>query len=115
MLGGGSSLCVGWRCGAAVPPTVESALDGSYPISRPLYLYTLGEPSGAILEFVRWIQGDEGQKVVEREGYVPNVVYSCGALVHNRELIIPYAMSDYASTFATVSLDEVLAHMKMTG
>ena len=47
----------------------------------------------------------------EREGYVPNVVYSCGAVVHNRELIIPYAMSDYASTFATVSLDEVLAAM----
>jgi predicted GH43/DUF377 family glycosyl hydrolase len=47
----------------------------------------------------------------EREGYVPNVVYSCGGLLHNRELIIPYAMSDYASTFATVSLDEVLDAM----
>jgi predicted GH43/DUF377 family glycosyl hydrolase len=47
----------------------------------------------------------------EREGYVPNVVYSCGALIHNRTLIIPYAMSDYASTFATVSLDEVLGAM----
>jgi predicted GH43/DUF377 family glycosyl hydrolase len=45
----------------------------------------------------------------EREGYVPNVVYSCGALLHGRELIIPYAMSDYASTFATVSIDELLA------
>jgi predicted GH43/DUF377 family glycosyl hydrolase len=47
----------------------------------------------------------------EREGYVPNVVYSCGAVIHNRELIIPYAMSDYASTFATVSLDEALGAM----
>ena len=44
----------------------------------------------------------------EREGYVPNVVYSCGGVIHNRQLVIPYAMSDYASTFATVSLDEVL-------
>ena len=44
----------------------------------------------------------------EREGYVPNVVYSCGALTHGRELVIPYAMSDYASTFATVPLDDVL-------
>jgi predicted GH43/DUF377 family glycosyl hydrolase len=44
----------------------------------------------------------------EREGYVPNVVYSCGALLHGRELIIPYAMSDYASTFATVAVDEIL-------
>jgi predicted GH43/DUF377 family glycosyl hydrolase len=48
----------------------------------------------------------------EREGYVPNVVYSCGAALHGRELIIPYAMSDYASTFGTVPLDEVLAAMK---
>jgi predicted GH43/DUF377 family glycosyl hydrolase len=47
----------------------------------------------------------------EREGYVPNVVYSCGGLLHNRELILPYAMSDYASTFATVALEEVLNHM----
>ncbi|HEY2786461.1 MAG TPA: glycoside hydrolase family 130 protein [Fimbriiglobus sp.] len=47
----------------------------------------------------------------EREGYVPNVVYSCGAAVHGKELIIPYAMSDYASTFATVPLAEVLGGM----
>jgi len=43
----------------------------------------------------------------EREGYVPNVVYSCGAMLHNGSLVIPYAMADYASTFATVSLDEL--------
>jgi predicted GH43/DUF377 family glycosyl hydrolase len=51
----------------------------------------------------------------EREGYVPNVVYSCGALVHGRELVIPYAMSDYASTFATVPLDDVLNAMTRSG
>jgi len=48
----------------------------------------------------------------EREGYVPNVVYSCGSLVHGGQLVIPYAMSDYATTFATVSLDDVLAAME---
>jgi predicted GH43/DUF377 family glycosyl hydrolase len=48
----------------------------------------------------------------EREGYVPNVVYSCGSLLHGRQLIIPYAMSDYATTFATLSLDDVLAIME---
>src|SRR6266702_513754 len=48
----------------------------------------------------------------EREGYVPNVVYSCGALIHNGELILPYAMSDYATNFATVRVDEVLAAME---
>jgi predicted GH43/DUF377 family glycosyl hydrolase len=47
----------------------------------------------------------------EREGYVPNVVYSCGSLLHGRQLIIPYAMSDYATTFATLPLDEVLSAM----
>jgi len=48
----------------------------------------------------------------EREGYVPNVVYSCGSLVHGRRLVIPYAMSDYATTFATLSLDDVLSAME---
>jgi predicted GH43/DUF377 family glycosyl hydrolase len=48
----------------------------------------------------------------EREGYVPNVVYTCGALLHWRELVIPYAMSDSATSFATVPLDEVLAAME---
>jgi predicted GH43/DUF377 family glycosyl hydrolase/serine/threonine protein kinase len=47
----------------------------------------------------------------EREGSVPNGVYSCGGALHNGELIIPYSMSDYATTFATVSLDEVLEAM----
>jgi predicted GH43/DUF377 family glycosyl hydrolase len=48
----------------------------------------------------------------EREGYVPNVVYSCGSLLHGRQLVIPYAMSDYATTFATVPLDEVIGAME---
>lgn len=48
----------------------------------------------------------------EREGYVPNVVYSCGGVVHAGQLIIPYAMSDYASTFATVPLEGLLQRMR---
>jgi predicted GH43/DUF377 family glycosyl hydrolase len=44
----------------------------------------------------------------ERQGYVPNVVYSCGGLLHNQQLIVPYAMSDYATTFATIPLDQLL-------
>jgi predicted GH43/DUF377 family glycosyl hydrolase len=50
--------------------------------------------------------------VKEREGYVPNVVYSCGSMVHDDNLIIPYAMSDYASSYATVNLTELLAELK---
>jgi len=48
----------------------------------------------------------------EREGYVPNVVYTCGALIHNGELIMPYGLADHATGFATVPLDEVLAAME---
>lgn len=48
----------------------------------------------------------------EREGYVPNVVYTCGALVHNGDLIIPYGLADHATGFATVPLAEVLAAME---
>ncbi len=48
----------------------------------------------------------------EREGYVPNVVYSCGSMIHNDDLIIPYALSDYASTYATVNLKELLGELK---
>jgi predicted GH43/DUF377 family glycosyl hydrolase len=48
----------------------------------------------------------------EREGYVPNVVYSCGPLVHNGQLIIPYGLADHACGFATVAVDEVLAAMR---
>ncbi len=48
----------------------------------------------------------------EREGYVPNVVYSCGALIHNGELVIPYAMSDINSGIATVDVAELLNSMR---
>ena len=48
----------------------------------------------------------------ERHGYVPNVVYTCGALVHRGQLIIPYAYADHATSFATVALDEVLGAMR---
>ena len=48
----------------------------------------------------------------EREGYVPNVIYTCGAIAHNGILGIPYAMSDYASAFATVNMEELLRAVK---
>lgn len=48
----------------------------------------------------------------EREGYVPNVVYSCGSIRHNGNLIIPYGMSDCASTYASVNLNELLEELK---
>lgn len=47
----------------------------------------------------------------ERVGYVPNVVYSCGGMIHNDTLVIPYAISDRSTTFALVSLPELLAEL----
>jgi beta-1,2-mannobiose phosphorylase / 1,2-beta-oligomannan phosphorylase len=48
----------------------------------------------------------------EREGYVPNVVYSCGSIIHNENLIIPYGISDTASTYASINLNELLNELK---
>ena len=47
----------------------------------------------------------------ERDGYVPNVAYSCGAMIHNDQLIIPYAMSDSVAGIATVSVPELIAQL----
>jgi predicted GH43/DUF377 family glycosyl hydrolase len=51
----------------------------------------------------------------EREGYVPNVVYTCGALLHAGKVIIPYAMSDYSTGFARVLLDDLLGALLKEG
>jgi len=48
----------------------------------------------------------------EREGYVPNVVYSCGSLIHNNSLILPYAVSDYSSKYAVVDMAELFDALK---
>jgi predicted GH43/DUF377 family glycosyl hydrolase len=48
----------------------------------------------------------------EREGYVPNVVYSCGSIIHNQSLILPYAVSDYSSTYGVVDLEELLEALR---
>lgn len=55
----------------AYGPSVESALDGTYPIARPLYMYSLGEPTGEAKKYLEWIFSDEGQDLVAKNGYVP--------------------------------------------
>jgi len=47
-------------------------------------------------------------EAAERDGYVPNVVYSCGSLLHRGQLVLPYAMNDKATTFATLSVNDLL-------
>lgn len=51
----------------------------------------------------------------ERHGYVPNVVYSCGSIIHQDKLFIPYAVSDLASSFATISLPDLLDELLRQG
>jgi phosphate transport system substrate-binding protein len=55
----------------AYEPSLETALDGTYPVSRPLYMYSLGEPAGEIRKYLEWIYSDVGQAIVQKSGYVP--------------------------------------------
>jgi predicted GH43/DUF377 family glycosyl hydrolase len=48
----------------------------------------------------------------EREGYVPNVIYSCGSIINNKKLIIPYGLSDYSTSFAEIDLAELIDKFK---
>lgn len=64
--------CVSAKEGTAcVPPNEKTAQDRSYPISRPLFMYTTGEPEGAIKTYVDWILSDEGQCILMKSGYAP--------------------------------------------
>jgi len=69
-------------------------------------LLDLHDPTRVIGRLREPLLAPEGN---EREGYVPNVVYSCGSMRHGRDLILPYAMSDKASAIVSISLDELLA------
>ncbi|NDP19783.1 MAG: glycosidase [Paludibacter sp.] len=85
----------------AVGPMREYSLSAS--------LYDLNNPE---IEIGRLNKPLLTPNETEREGYVPNVLYSCGSIIHNDELVIPYAMSDDSSTYATVKLRELLDVLK---
>lgn len=72
-------------------------------------LLDLNDPSHVIARLREPLLVPEGN---EREGYVPNVVYSCGSLIHHGRLILPYAMSDKASAVASMSLDALLERLR---
>lgn len=54
-----------------VEATFDTVMKGIYPISRPLFMYTNGKPEGLVKEFIEFVLGPEGQKIVEKEGFVP--------------------------------------------
>jgi len=62
---------------ACVSPSVATASDRSYPIARPLFMYTDGEPQGAIKEYMDWILSDTGQCILKKKGYAPVRAVKC--------------------------------------
>jgi phosphate transport system substrate-binding protein len=66
------TVCLSSEAGKpCVMPSEDAALDGSYPIARPLFMYTNGKPQGEIKNYMDWIMSDTGQCLVAKEGYAP--------------------------------------------
>jgi len=57
----------------AFAPNVENTQTAKYPIARPLYMYTRGEPKGSVKKYLKWVQSEAGQAIVRATGYVPIV------------------------------------------
>ncbi len=57
--------------GPYILPAAETVNNGTYPIARDLYMYTAGEPTGHVLEYLEWIRGAEAQEIVIELGFVP--------------------------------------------
>ncbi len=60
-----------WIDDRSVAPTVSNVADGTYPIARSLYMYTRGEASGLVKDYLHFLLSDDGQAIVAREGFVP--------------------------------------------
>lgn len=66
------TICVSERADSpCVEPTLDHAVTKTYPISRGLYMYTLGQPQGSIAAYLDWVRSDAGQAIVKRVGYAP--------------------------------------------
>ena len=61
-----------------VVPSIDSASDKSYPIARPLFMYSPDAPKGAIKAYLDWILSDDGQCIIKRTGYAPVRALNCG-------------------------------------
>lgn len=72
------TVCIAPEAGKpCVMPSEDAALDGTYPIARPLFMYTNGEPQGEIKKYMDWIMSDVGQCLVAKEGYAPVRKIAC--------------------------------------
>ena len=63
--------------GQAVVPSVETASSGEYPIARPLFMYTAGQPTGQVKQYLDWILSDAGQCIILEKGYAPAGNVTC--------------------------------------
>ena len=68
---------VGKDGGKCVNPSVATAVDRSYPIARPLFMYTNGQPEGDIKIYLDWIMSDTGQCIIMNKGYAPATSVEC--------------------------------------
>ena len=69
--------CISSDGATCVNASVETASNRSYPIARPLFMYTNGEPTGAIKAYMDWINSEQGQCIILNKGYAPNQNVSC--------------------------------------
>lgn len=73
--------CVFDANGVCVTPSSQTAIDGTYPIARPLFMYTDGEPTGPVRAYMDWILSDEGQCIIAEKGYAPAQPVQCPASI----------------------------------
>jgi len=66
------SVCISSKGGEpCIAPTLETARTREYPLSRPLFMYTLGEAEGPVAQYLEWIRSPDGQRIVAETGFVP--------------------------------------------
>jgi phosphate transport system substrate-binding protein len=70
-------VCVSKDDSACVNPSIETAVDRSYPIARPLFMYTSGESKGEIKKYLDWVMSDAGQCIILKKGYAPMKAVDC--------------------------------------
>ncbi|HRD94333.1 MAG TPA: PstS family phosphate ABC transporter substrate-binding protein, partial [Accumulibacter sp.] len=72
------ALCIAPAAGKpCVKPTEDTAFDGTYPIARPLFMYTDGQPKADVKKYMDWIKSDVGQCILAKEGYAPVKKVTC--------------------------------------
>ncbi|MDH3733530.1 MAG: phosphate ABC transporter substrate-binding protein [Gemmatimonadota bacterium] len=72
-----SMPCLVSADGGCVAPTVATAIARTYPIARPLFMYTAGQPTGAIREYLDWVLSADGQCIILELGYAPATSAEC--------------------------------------